>query len=84
MHYAVNIGDLLSADFVVKMLIQPVLEVGEGTAVNAEPGKFDGMSARFTCDAERAIAIIETIRLKVKRHELRFYESSTGNSWKRI
>jgi hypothetical protein len=37
------------------------------------------------CDEERATAIVEIIRKRFKKHELRCYRSKTGKGgWKRV
>lgn len=84
MNYAVNIADLMGADFAVKLLVNPVLDTNSEHIFNAEPGRFDGMASRLVCSEERAEAIVEIIRQRVPKHKLRFYQSKTGNSWERV
>lgn len=85
--YAVNLADLTAVDAIVsQMLIAPVLSK---TVVNAETdgaGAYtvDTSACVLDCDEERAKAIIHISRKRYKRHALRFYHSTTGNSWKRI
>lgn len=80
--YAINIADLTKDKDGVwaPFLIGPV----SGQAVEAEK-RFDGMALTLACDEERAQAIVEVIRLKYKKHEMRCYQSKTGKGgWKRI
>ena len=82
--YAVNVGDLAghSNDFAVMMLLRPVLT---RSTVDAEPGRFDGMGAILEAgDPERIPAIVEILRKKIKKNELRIYTSETGKNWQRI
>lgn len=82
--YAVNIGDMLKPEAMslpVQMLILPVRSQ---QIVNAEPGNMDGSAFVMSCDDERGQAIVDILRKKIERHELRCYYSSTGNSWKRV
>lgn len=82
--YAVNVADLtrfaqapLSP---VMLLIQPVLS---RQIVQAERQRIDGDAAILACDEERALAIVELIRRRVPKHQLRIYHGA-GRTWRRL
>lgn len=80
--YAINICDCMGKDLIFQMLIDPV--TSNKRRVTAEKDKMDGQALVLECDNERAEAIIDVIRLRFKKHQLRMYVSRTGNSWIRI
>jgi hypothetical protein len=61
------------------VLVAPV----RGEVIEADPQRFDGMAVTLACDDERAAAIVEVIRLKLKKSELRCYTGS-GKTWRLI
>ena len=79
--YAVNIADLTKDKDNVwaPFLIGPV----KGDVIEAEKGRFDGMALTLECNEERAKAIVEVIRLKYKKCEIRCY-GGKGKTWKRV
>jgi len=81
--YAVNICDLyrFKDNFFLQLLILPVVQTGK--TLQCEKS-IDSIGLSIDCDDERAQAIIELIRKKFKRYELRCYCSRCGNSWKRV
>ncbi len=81
--YAVNIADLTKPDVrtIAPYLVSPVTP--SRTVVQTERDRFDGMGIVLECPNEQAAAIVEVIRLKFKRHELRCYKGN-GKTWKRI
>lgn len=86
MVYAINLADWVGhkTDIGLAILLQAVIEPGQDV-VETERGKFDGMGMILQCDEERAGAIVEFIRKRYKRHELRCYRSRTGQGgWKRL
>ena len=82
MMYAVSLVDITRPENIImaQILIGPV----RGEVFDAEPGQWAAAAIKLDCDEERAKAIIGVIRQKKRKHELRCYESKTGNSWKRI
>ena len=84
MQYAISITDLTAyADNVfIQMLVVPVIDKHHN--FNPEPGSQTESATLLLCDETRAAAIVEIVRRKYKKHELRFYKSQTGNSWARI
>ena len=73
--YSVNIADLTKDITLGQILISPVTP--NRTIVNAEPKNFDGMAVLLECDEERAKAIIEVIRIKYRKDQLRCYRNKT-------
>ena len=64
------------------MLLLPVID--RAKVINVEPGQFDGIGLELTCSGEQAVAVVNLVRKKLQRHELRFYRSKTGLGWERI
>lgn len=86
--YAVNLADLAntppSQDIGVQLLLAPVISK-KTPPVEVEKRRFDGIGVVLTCDEERASAIVEILRQKYKKYELRLYTSKTGaGGWKRV
>ena len=79
--YAVNVADLTKHRFVAQWILAPV--VPGRSVVDVEPGRFDGAGILLECDEERAQAIVDVIRTKLKKHQLRCYKKE-GGSWKRV
>lgn len=88
MHYAINLADWTKytegiEGFMLRILLEPVIE--RQNIIYAQKDRFDEMALPLMCDEKRASAIVEIIRKKYKRHELRCYQSKTGNGgWNRI
>jgi len=86
--YAVSLCDLLTVgrrDPIVKMVLSPHIDSEQ--TVSAENRKVAGIgyAVVLTCSDEQAEAMIEVMRMKYKRYQLRFYSSATGNgNWKRV
>jgi len=82
MKIAVNISDCMYHEREVPtgFLIAPHLN---GQYIEAER-TLDGMAAILNCPEEQARAIVAVIRQKYHRNEWRFYESKTGQNWKRV
>lgn len=84
MPYAINVSDLTKYrdDLALKLILGA--QVGR-TTVNCEPGRMDGGGVLFTSPDEQAGALIEVLRKRIKKHELRCYHSKTGNGgWTRV
>jgi len=79
--YAVNVADLTKYPIVAQFLLAPVIEPRE--IVQAERERFDGAAIVLQCENERAAAIVATIRLKARKHELRCYVGKS-KTWKRV
>lgn len=83
--YAINVADLtrfaqqgpLSP---VMLLVRPVMTKN---IVQAEGRRWDGDAAVLDCPDERALAIVEIIRRKIPKHQLRIYHGA-GRTWKRV
>ena len=87
MPYAINLADITNTpagrDFVLAMLLDPVLD--RSCAIQIDSSRFDEMGVRLDCDEGRAEAIVDTIRIKYRKSQVRMYHSKTGNgSWKRV
>ena len=83
--YAVNLPDLLNhKNSPVMMLIKPVLgNVENAQTIQASKTHMDETAILMQCDAERAKAIINTVRIRVHKNYLRFYKKDR-TAWKRI
>lgn len=86
MTYAVNVADWTACrdDFGLRILLGNVVDADRPMLVDAEPGRVDAPAVVLDCEEERAEAIVDVIREKYERHELRCYKSTTGRSWRRI
>lgn len=84
MPYAINLIDWAAKkdDFGLVLLLRSVID--RDSRIETNPRRIDELALRLSCDEERAEAIVEIIRLKYERHQLRCYHSKTGRSWKRV
>ena len=70
---SINVADLMTMnEMMVGMLISPVTP--NHILHNKEPGRIDGMAVELECDEERAVAIVDVLRMNCKR--LRAYKGS--------
>ncbi len=87
MPYAVNLADLTGQldPVIAGALIAPVAP-NKVLLNNVEPeGYIADVGLLLECDEDRAEAIVEVIRRKYQKHELRCYYSKTGRgSWRRV
>jgi len=81
--FAVNIADWQSwrDDFILSSLLASVTP--NHKTVECERQRFDGIGVIFECDDERSEAIVQLIRRKLKKYELRLYRGS-GKTWRRV
>lgn len=82
MMYAVNLADMTGNDLnrrMVAMLVAPVV----GEMVHIDRQRIDAVAVILNCEEERAQAIVEVIRLKLRKHELRCYKKN-GKGWKSV
>ena len=90
MAYAINIADLTGAlqmpeHMALAMVLRQHLDDDVSRVVECEQGKIAGVGALFTCPDEQAAALIQLVRARLKRYELRIYHSRTGKGeWKRV
>lgn len=86
MVYAVNVGDFITLaenDAALRFVIGPLID--PSAVIEAERGRIDGFGAVLNCSEEKANAIIEIVRKRLKKYQFRFYQSKTGNgSWVRV
>jgi hypothetical protein len=82
MSYAVNIADLTLDNIVATFMVAPLTT--SHTIVNTDSGHPDEAAVLFDCCDSDAADIVATIRLRYPAHVLRCYQSSTGQSWKRV
>lgn len=87
MRYAVSLSDLMRFKGIhpVRLLLRPVLT--RETVVVRSGDLFDniGLLLREDVGPDRCEAIIEVVRLKVRKYVLAFYKSKTGKgNWKRV
>jgi hypothetical protein len=86
MPYAVNLAALTSVrvreDFILQMLLKQVIDLEPGHEIQCMPDKVAaiGVGVPFTCDEERAEAIVRVIRQRYRHEELPIYYSKTGRS----
>lgn len=84
MSYAANVADLTKYKDhpVLQMTLLPQLTKN---TVTCESGRIDGDGVLFSTPDEQAGALIEVIRMMIKKYELRFYYSKTGKGgWERV
>ena len=87
MTYAVNLADLTNTeagtDLGVVMLLGPVID--RTHLININTRRVDEISIAMVCDDDRSQAIIQLIRHRYRKHQLRFYHSVSGSGgWKRV
>jgi hypothetical protein len=89
MPYAVDIAALTSLrvrnDLVLQMLLKQVIDLDPAHAIDPTSGKFTAKAALFTCDEERAEAVVTIICKRYESYELPLYYSKTGKgSWRSV
>ena len=84
MSYAVNILDMLPEDKILaQVLLLPIVD--PHTVADVEPGRVDGKACVLLCDDERGKAVVDIIRMKKEKHELRCYHQKPGcKTWARV
>jgi len=82
--YAVNVADLATHEnrFLGTWVVGPVV----GETVNAEPERLDGMAVILDCPLIRARAIVDIIRLKRTKSQVRCYvrKSIKAKTWQKV
>lgn len=80
--YAIQIADLLvlQRDPVMRMVLTPLMGKEEVTVADDQ---FDGVALPFACGDEQAAAMIEIVRKKHARHQIRCYHK-VKSAWKRV
>ena len=87
MPYAIDLAGLTTIkvrnDFVLKTLLADVLDMDH--PVECALSKMAGTGIPFTCEEQRAKAIVTVIRMQYKHCDLPIYYSKTGNGgWRYI
>jgi hypothetical protein len=80
--YAVEVADLTNYRFVGQFVL--ALIVGSRQIVDAEPGRLDGGAVLLDYDEEQAVALMQIIRTRLKKHELHIYHGNSGKGWRRV
>ena len=80
--YAIQLADLLTLqrDPIMRMVLTPLMGKEE---VVVAGDQFDGVALPFACGDEQAAAMIEIIRKKHARYQIRCYHKM-NNAWKRV
>jgi hypothetical protein len=89
MPYAVDIAALTSLrvrnDLVLQMLLKQVIDLDPAHAIDPSSESFTKKAALFTCDEERAEAVVAVIRKRYAHYELPLYHSKTGKGgWRSV
>jgi hypothetical protein len=89
MPYAVDIAALTSLrvrnDLVLQMLLKQVIDLDPAHAIDDPSSGGITKAALFTCDEERAQAVVTVIRKRYAHYELPLYYSKTGKGgWKSV
>jgi hypothetical protein len=72
-YVSINVSDLSSVnDPILPMLLAPVTK--SRSIVNVEPKRIDGMAVVLDCDRKRALAIVDVIRMRYKKNQIRMYD----------
>jgi hypothetical protein len=72
-YISINISDLSKTnDPMIAMLIAPVTKGRD--IINVDPKHVDGMALMLDCDRERAMAIVQVIRMRYKKNQIRIYD----------
>jgi hypothetical protein len=72
-YISINITDLSKTnDPMIAMLISPVTKGRD--IINVDPKHVDGMALLLDCDRERAEAIVQVIRMRYKKNQIRIYD----------
>ena len=82
MRYAVNLADMMRPELTVIMniLIGPV----RGETVETDSDRFDETAVVLECPEDRGRAIVDKIRLRYRKSQLRCYESNAEKGgWRR-
>ena len=82
--YAIHLADLLYLQhecFPLALLLASVVSVTSAVEINRD--RFGDVGVAFTCDDDRAEAIIELIRMHYNLHTIRIYRK-TKTSWRKV
>ena len=77
---AISLADIATAEPVARMLVAPVIQ--NQRTVEVQRGRVDGVAVMLECDDERARAIVDVLRVKYPKWQMRAWEY-VGGSWKR-
>lgn len=82
--YAIHIADLMALQ-----RAEPVLSLVLTRHVGQEPveidqQQFDGVALPLTCGDEQATALVEIIRHKYRRDQVRIWQKGEKGGWKRV
>lgn len=87
--YAINIADLTELQHhpehaALSIVLKQHIDLDPDHVVECERRKAAGMGygAPFTCPDDQAEALIQLIRTRLKRYQLRIYRQDSG--WKRV
>jgi len=80
MQYAVNLADMTVRQFAMigQILVGPVMGATESIG-----DRFDDVVVVLNCEEERARAIIDVIRVRANKNQVRCY-SRTNKAWRRV
>lgn len=80
--YAIQLTDLLTLqrDPVMRMVLIPLLSQESVTVV---AGQFDGEALPFACGDKQAAAMIEVIRTRYRRDQVRCYHQAK-KAWRQV
>jgi len=86
--YAVNIADLTALaqhDTALTMVLMPHVAYTDVVEAERDQAVGIGHAALMSCPTEQAEALIAIIRKRLRKTQLRFYRSETGEGgWKRV
>jgi len=84
-NYAINLSDWhrCKDDLGLHILLDSVVDK-DATVECEGRGKIDGTAIPIGCDAERADAIKDVIRMKYKKHQVRVYRRGERGGWARV
>ena len=80
--YAIQLADLLvlQREPIMRIVLTPLMSKEE---VVVDGDQFDGVALPFACGDEQAAAMIEIIRKKHARYQIRCYHK-VKSAWKRV
>lgn len=82
--YAIQLADFLVLqrdDLAMRLFLTPKVEM---TPVDIGRGKFDSFILPFGCADGQAAAIVEVLRKRYSKEQLRCYRKGERGGWKRV
>ena len=82
--YAIHIADLMALQRAEPALSLVLTQYVGDESVEIDRQQFDGVALPLTCGDEQAAALVELIRRKYRREQVRIWNKGQKGGWKRV